>query len=139
MRNLRNLLSSKLFVLSLFVIAFAAATPPVRELIFGQVRRSDGLHIGGTTTDVWADGNLYSSSPDGGASLKAKSRATCTLDGASPAVCTATVPAGSVCVCAPVGATAAIAAFNCAVSLSGTTLTVTAADAGNSVVNIICL
>lgn len=63
---------------------------------------------------------------------------TCTLDGASPAVCTATVRAGSKCQCSLVGTTAAIAAMNCAVSLSGTTLTVTAANAANAVVNVLC-
>jgi len=63
----------------------------------------------------------------------------CTLNAASPAVCTDTVAASTVlCVCAPVGTTAAIAAMNCAVSVSSTTLTITAANAANAEVNWIC-
>lgn len=64
---------------------------------------------------------------------------TCTLGGQSPSTCTATVRAGSKCVCSNVGASAAIAAAGCAVGLSGTTLTVTSANAANNVVNIHCL
>lgn len=64
---------------------------------------------------------------------------TCTLNGASPAVCTDTVAASTTkCVCAPVGTTAAIAAMNCAVSVSSTTLTITAANAANADVNWMC-
>lgn len=63
---------------------------------------------------------------------------TCTLNAASPSVCTATVRAGSKCTCSNVGASAAIAAAGCAVGLSGTTLTVTSANAANNVVNIHC-
>ena len=62
----------------------------------------------------------------------------CTLDGASPSVCTATVTASTLCVCANVGATAAIAANGCAVGLSGTTLTVTGANAATHDVNYHC-
>jgi hypothetical protein len=65
-------------------------------------------------------------------------KTTCTLNAASPSVCTATVRAGSTCSCSPVGATAAIAAGGCAVGLSGTTLTVTAANGASHVVNIHC-
>lgn len=63
---------------------------------------------------------------------------TCTLNGASPSVCTATVKASSICTCSNVGATAAIAANGCAVGLSGTTLTVTSANSASNVVNILC-
>lgn len=63
---------------------------------------------------------------------------TCTLDGASPSVCTATVTAGTFCVCSPVGTSAAIAGNGCAVSLSSTTLTVTGPNAGNYAVNYHC-
>lgn len=63
---------------------------------------------------------------------------TCTLNAGSPSTCTATVTASAMCVCANVGATAAIANNGCAVSLSGTTLTVTSANAANNVVNIWC-
>lgn len=63
---------------------------------------------------------------------------TCTLNAASPAACTATVPAASTCVAIPVGTTAAAGAVDPAVSLSGTTLTVTAANGANQTVNIHC-
>lgn len=63
---------------------------------------------------------------------------TCTLNGGSPSTCTATVTAGAVCQCTPVGTTAAIAAGGCAVSLSSTTLTATSANGLSNVVNILC-
>lgn len=63
---------------------------------------------------------------------------TCTLGGESPSVCTDTVTAGTVCLCAPVGASAAIAAGGCAVGLSDTTLTVTGPNAATNVVNWFC-
>lgn len=66
------------------------------------------------------------------------SSGSCTLDGASPSVCTDTVTAGAICVCSPVGATAAIAAAGCAVGLSSTTLTVTSANGATNVVNWHC-
>lgn len=64
----------------------------------------------------------------------------CTLvDGSSLSACAAqTVPASSVCTCTPVGATAAIAAGGCAVSVSSTTLTVTGPDNGNYDVDYDC-
>jgi hypothetical protein len=68
-----------------------------------------------------------------------KNSGSCTLDGASPSVCTATVFSGAKCTCSPVGATAAIAAAGCAVGLSGTTLTVTSANSATNVVNYACL
>ena len=64
---------------------------------------------------------------------------TCTLGGESPSVCPAqTVVAASVCNCSNVGTTAAIAAAGCAVSLSGTTLTITSLNGGTHVVNYTC-
>lgn len=62
----------------------------------------------------------------------------CTLNGASPSTCTATVLASSKCVCSPVGTTAAIAAGGCAVSLSGTTLTLTGPNGATNDVNVWC-
>lgn len=63
----------------------------------------------------------------------------CTLGGESPSVCPAqTALAGSRCVCQPVGTSAAIAAAGCAVSLSGSTLTVTSLNGGTHVVNWHC-
>jgi hypothetical protein len=72
-------------------------------------------------------------------SAQAKTRGTCTLNGASPAVCTATVAASAICTCSIVGATAAIAAKGCAVGLSGTTLTITSANAAGENVNYVCI
>lgn len=63
----------------------------------------------------------------------------CTLDGATPAVCTATVRASTRCQCSNVGTTAATAALGCAVSLSSTTLTITSAALATHVVNYLCL
>lgn len=62
----------------------------------------------------------------------------CTLNGATPSVCTATVKAASVCVCSPVGATAAIAAGGCATGVSSTTLTITSAAGLTNVVKYWC-
>ena len=63
---------------------------------------------------------------------------TCTLNGASPSTCTATVSASAVCTAIPVGTTAAAGAVDPAVNLSGTTLTVTAANGATNAVNIWC-
>jgi len=62
----------------------------------------------------------------------------CTLNGASPSVCTATVTAATDCVCASVGATAVIAAQGCAVGLAATTLTITSANGATNAVNYHC-
>lgn len=61
---------------------------------------------------------------------------TCTLDGASPSVCTAAVTASARCVATPISAAAL--AWGPGVSLSGTTLTVTGANGATNVVNIVC-
>lgn len=82
----------------------------------------------GTTALPWSD-------LAGDASM----RGSCTLDGASPSVCTATVTAAAICTCSPVGGTAAIAAAGCAVGLSGTTLTVTSANGATNAVNYHCI
>lgn len=63
---------------------------------------------------------------------------TCTLNAGTPATCTASVTAGAICVCSDVGSGSTVAAGGCAVSLSGTTLTVTGATAASNVVNIWC-
>lgn len=64
-----NLLSRSLVgAFALFV--FAAAAPPVHDLVEGQVRRSDGVHLGSKQYDVIVDGNLQvAGTTDGGASL----------------------------------------------------------------------
>jgi hypothetical protein len=67
-----------------------------------------------------------------------KTNGSCTFNGASPATCTATVLASAICICAPVGATAAIAAAGCAVGVSGTTLTITGPNAAGYAVNYHC-
>jgi hypothetical protein len=61
----------------------------------------------------------------------------CTLNGGSPATCTATVTASARCVAVTVGTTAA-AAKALTVNLATTTLTVTAADGSTEAVNIWC-
>lgn len=70
--------------------------------------------------------------------LSGTNGATCNLDGGSPAKCDVTVTAGAKCLCTPVGASAAIAAGGCAVSLSSTTLTATSANTLTNAVNIYC-
>lgn len=64
---------------------------------------------------------------------------TCTLNGAVPSTCTATVVASTKCTCSSVGATAAIAAAGCDIGLSGTTLTITSAAAATNDVNYLCV
>lgn len=108
------------------------ATPDANDLIFAVARGpTAGYRF---TVDDEGDGVFTGNLDVGGTG----SVTTCTLDGASPSVCTATVVASSTCVCANVGTTAAIANNGCAVSLSGTTLTVTSANAAGNVVNIHC-
>lgn len=63
----------------------------------------------------------------------------CLLNGSNPSQCTATVAAKSRCVCSPVGTTSGIAAGGCAVSLSGTTLTLTSANGHTNAVTWHCL
>ena len=109
------------------------ATPDADDLVFRFARGvgATNLLIIDTEGDTTITGNLDI--------VGTGSVTTCTLDGASPSVCTATVVASSTCVCANVGATAAIANNGCAVSLTSTTLTVTSANAATNVVNIHCL
>lgn len=63
----------------------------------------------------------------------------CTLNGGSPSTCTATVASGATCLCSVVGTTSQAAGHGCAVSLSGTTLTVTSDNSQTHQVNWICL
>lgn len=107
------------------------------------------VNTSGARVDFGAGANDYASSDGttvtfagpvavtGKASITSNAT-TCTLDGASPSTCTATVTASAKCTCSPIGATAAIAAGGCAVGLSGTTLTVTSANGLTNVVNIFC-
>jgi hypothetical protein len=115
-------------------LAVAAAPPPVSDVLFAQFPKSDGLHLGkaasGAANQVQVDGDLSIN--------KTTTAGTCTMNGASPAVCTATVRAGSRCVCAINGTSAAIAAGGCAVSLSSTTLTLTTVNASTQVANYLC-
>jgi hypothetical protein len=60
---------------------------------------------------------------------------TCTLDGASPSACTATVTAGATCVCSPVATNGDNV---CVVNLSGTTLTLYGVNGSTTPVNYIC-
>jgi hypothetical protein len=64
----------------------------------------------------------------GNLDLPATGSGSCTLNGASPSVCTATIVIGQRCTCSPVGTTAAIAGNGCAVdeaASTDTTLTIT--------------
>jgi len=61
---------------------------------------------------------------------------TCTLDGASPSTCTATVRSGAQCFISVVGTAAT--ASNCTVNTVGTTVTVTCANGLTNVVNLFC-
>ncbi len=87
----------------------------------------------GTSSNTWR--SIYIATNYAGGT---PTRGTCTLNGATPAICTATVTAGSICTCSIVGATAAIAAKGCAVGISGTTLTITSAAAAGENVNYHC-
>lgn len=72
-------------------------------------------------------------------STSSKTVGHCTLNGATPSVCTATVAAGTTCQCSPVGGTSVIAAAGCSVALSSTTLTITSGAALTNDVNYTCL
>lgn len=61
-----------------------------------------------------------------------------TLSSGTPSTGTATVPAGVVCSCFPVGTTAAIAAGGCAANVSSTTLTVTGPNTVTTVMRYVC-
>jgi hypothetical protein len=80
---------------------------------------------------LYLSGDIYSAST--------KTSGSCTLNGASPSTCTATVIASAKCVCAAVGTTAAIAGAACAVSLSSTTLTITGPNGATNDANYICI
>lgn len=130
-------LFARLSLVSLFVVGavgLTAMVPPLQHFVEGQVAKTDGLHLGKSSSNardqVQVDGDLSIN--------KTTTAGTCTMNGASPAVCTATVRANSRCVCAINGATAAIAAGGCAVSLSSTTLTLTTLNASTQVANYLC-
>ncbi len=97
-----------------------------------------GIVYGGTSKpDIIDAGRAYINGPL--RIVEGLSIGHCTLNGASPAVCTDTIEHASVlCLCALVGATAAIANMDCAVGVSGTTLTITSANAANAEVNWVC-
>lgn len=63
---------------------------------------------------------------------------TCNLTSASPSTCTATVEAGSTCVCWPIGTTAAIAAGGCAANVSSTTATFTGPNTVTTTIRYMC-
>jgi hypothetical protein len=103
----------------------------VAAVAYAQTRCGSNLCIGSSGTTLQVLGNMTIAGSG--------TKTTCTMNGASPAVCTATVTAGSTCYCTIVGATAAKAAGGCAVGLSGTTLTATTVNASTDVANILCL
>lgn len=63
---------------------------------------------------------------------------TCNLASASPSTCTATVESGSLCVCWPIGTTAAIAAGGCAANVSSTTATFTGPNTVTTTIRYMC-
>lgn len=65
--------------------------------------------------------------------------ASLTLVSGTPSTVTTTVSASSVCLCAPVGATAVIAAAGCATGVSSTTLTVTGPNTVTTPVIVHCV
>lgn len=64
-------LFSRFLVGAFALIVFAAAAPPVHDLVESQVRRADGIHIGSPAQDVVVDGNLRVTGvgTDGGTSV----------------------------------------------------------------------
>lgn len=153
MRNLASLPFKLLLLCLLGLCMLAAATPPIYEAVFGQVRRSDGIHIGAPNVDVIVDGNIKWTSPDGGSSHNPSSGltltkpvtcgaaaacGTATLSSGTPSTATVTVPAGVTCSCFPVGTTTAIAAGGCAANVSATTLTLTGPNTVTTAMRYIC-
>lgn len=98
------------------------------------------LRIGNGTASALSLGVITLGAPAGTASSIANTRnnGTVTLVSGTPSTATATVFGGAICVCAPVGTTAAVAAAGCAVSLSGSTLTITGPDSVTTSVNYHC-
>ena len=82
---------------------------------------------------------LWSIAFDGAMALtSARNKGSCTLDGASPSKCTATVKSGAICICQGVG-TSAASAIALAHSVTSTTLTCTGANGLTNVVEYHCL
>jgi hypothetical protein len=105
------------------VVARFRGDTGLAELIYGYKIPSNG-------TVVNCDGN--------GCSYGSKNAGSCTLNGASPSTCTATVIATTHCGCYATGTTAA-AGINLAANLVSTTLTCTGPNGNGSTVNYICL
>jgi hypothetical protein len=138
MRNLLRSPFSKLLLFSTLVVAAIA---------YAQVKRPDGIHWGSKNTDIIIDGNLRSSSPDGGVSigtsgvtLPTGQAGSCTLVSGTPSQCVANLnKTGAKCTCAPAGATAAIAAAGCSVTTDGGAgLIITGPNTVTTVVNYFC-
>lgn len=112
---------------------FCSGTGSIQITGDTHANRSSAAGVWGycTTDQAWYFGN-------GTTAFDVKPGTTCTLNGASPSVCTAVVNTGAICNCNLIGTTAAVAAAGCATSLSGTTLTITSANALTNVVNINC-
>lgn len=122
------------------------STTPVR--LSGAVEVNNSLYPLDTTLGVTVDAG----SPTGAAltvlglttlngSINATNTllaGTCTLNAASPAVCTATVRASCRPICTIQGGSAAIAAKGVACAVSSTTLTATSANAATDVVSYWC-
>ena len=80
---------------------------------------------------------------NGSGTLGALLASSCTLNGASPAKCSIVIPVvppgvTPICVCSSVGTTAQIAGKGCAVSVVGSTVTITAQNNDTHIENVIC-
>lgn len=138
MRNLLRSPFAKPLLLTTLILAAIA---------YAQVKRPDGIHWGSRNTDIIIEGNLSSSSPDGGTSISstgvtfpAVQAGSCTLASGTPSQCSATVrKTAPKCVCSAVGATAAIATTACAVTTDGGAgIIVTGPDSVTTVMNYFC-
>lgn len=122
-----------LFGFALAVLALsglAMAYPPAQDLILGQQRINGQVVIGDSATPVAINGTLLLNNLG--------AAGTCTLNAASPSVCTATVRSGCNPICTVRGGTAAIAAGGVACAVSTTTLTATSANGATAVVSYLC-
>ena len=129
-----------------------------------QIRRGGRVPLGSVDTPVYVQGVLLPADSTLGVTIDAGAPATqalsvlgattlngnltaasttaagtCTLNAASPAVCTATVRASCRPICTIQGGTAAIAAKGVACAVASTTLTATSANAATEVVSYLCL
>lgn len=112
----------------------AAATVGTTLGVTGAATLSSTLSAGATTVTALTASGTFTNSGDN-IVAGTKTRGNCTLNNASPSVCTATVNTGAICVCA--NNTTTTNDVKCAVS--STTLTVTGPNTTTDVVSYVCL